>query len=134
MGATEKHYSVPDIAKLWHWSARRVIQAFENEPGVLRWGHNGLTAQGRRARKRRYWTLSIPESVLVRVHMRLRVGGNEASAKRVLNPKPRLYVPEVEPEKVDIEKLMARIGHQKWSSMTELERQQAEMRERVRGK
>lgn len=127
MAATEKHYSVPEIVKLWHWSTRRVIRVFGDEPGVLRWGHEGLRPQGRRARKRRYWTLSIPESVLERVHMRLRVNGREASA-----PNPRAYVPENEPQRVDIGKLMARIGYEKWRSMTELERTQAEMRERMR--
>ena len=134
MSATEQHYSVSEVMKLWHWSRQTVIRMFENEPGIIRIGHEGSLPQGRRKRKRRHWTLSIPESVLVRVHMRLRVGGNEASAKRVLKPRPRAYMPEDISQRVDIEKLRARVGDEKWSSMTELERQQAAMRERQRRK
>ena len=36
--AGEKHYSVPELAKLWGLSERTIRRMFENEPGVLCWG------------------------------------------------------------------------------------------------
>jgi hypothetical protein len=39
---------------------------FENEPGIIIFGNTG------NLRKRRYLTLRIPESVMLRVHRRLR--------------------------------------------------------------
>jgi hypothetical protein len=70
MSALEKHYTVKEIGEMWHWGKDRVIRAFEGEPDVMRDGHDGLMAQGRRPRKRRYWTYSIPESAVIRVHNR----------------------------------------------------------------
>jgi transcriptional regulator GlxA family with amidase domain len=65
----EKHYSVSELASLWSLSERTVRRMFENEPGVLRWGHS----EGRH--KRRYKTLRIPETVMLRVHRQLRIAG-----------------------------------------------------------
>lgn len=70
MSALELHYTVKQIAKMWNWGKDRVIRAFESEPDIIRYGHDGLMAQGRRPRKRRYYTYSIPESVVIRVHNR----------------------------------------------------------------
>lgn len=60
--ALERHYSVPQIASLWGVCTDTVIAAFENEPGVLRFG----SAESRRKRKK--ITMRIPESVMIRVH------------------------------------------------------------------
>jgi hypothetical protein len=62
--ALEPHYSVPQVAELWHISEKIVRRLFEDEEGVLRWG-NAETA-----RKRAYQNLRIPQSVLMRVHQR----------------------------------------------------------------
>jgi predicted transcriptional regulator len=67
--ASERHYSVAEIAELWGLSERTVKRMFENEPGVLRWGSD------ERLHKRGYWTIRVPESVLERVHRRLRQTG-----------------------------------------------------------
>jgi transcriptional regulator GlxA family with amidase domain len=64
--AVERHYSVEEIGTLWRLSPRTVRRMFENEPGTLVFGSMGSM------KKRRYRTLRIPESVLVRVHRRLR--------------------------------------------------------------
>jgi transcriptional regulator GlxA family with amidase domain len=64
--AVERHYSADEIGRLWGLSPRTVRRMFEHEPGILVFGNTGSM------KKRRYLTLRIPESVLVRVHRRLR--------------------------------------------------------------
>ncbi|PYY22550.1 MAG: hypothetical protein DMG62_13160 [Acidobacteria bacterium] len=64
--AVERHYSAEEIGRLWGLSPRTVRRMFENEPGILVFGNAGSM------KKRRYLTLRIPESVLVRLHRRLR--------------------------------------------------------------
>jgi hypothetical protein len=64
--AMERHYSVEEIGDLWGLSPRTVRRMFENEPGIIVFGNMGSL------KKRRYITLRIPESVLVRVHRRFR--------------------------------------------------------------
>ena len=65
----EKHYTVSELAELWNLSENTIRRIFENEPGVLKWG----SREGRF--KRRYTTLRIPETVLLRVHKQLREAG-----------------------------------------------------------
>jgi hypothetical protein len=64
--ANEKHYSVIEIAKLWALSEKTVRKIFEREPGVIHW-----TTQ-ERLHKRGYRTLRVPETILHRVHRKLR--------------------------------------------------------------
>ena len=61
--AIEKHYRVRELAALWGFSENTVIRIFAGEPGVVRLE----SSSGRR----RYTTLSIPESVALLVHERL---------------------------------------------------------------
>jgi hypothetical protein len=61
--ALEKHYRVRELAALWGFSDNTIIRMFACEPGVVRLESGG----GRR----KYTTLSIPESVALRVHERL---------------------------------------------------------------
>ena len=61
--AFEKHFRVKELADLWGFCDNTIIKLFADEPGVLRLER--LTA------KRKYMTLSIPESVALRVHERL---------------------------------------------------------------
>jgi len=70
MVSTEKHYSVPEVAKMWKLSDEKIRELFRDEPGVLKL-NCPVTL-----RKRGYCTLRIPESVLTRVHQRLH--GNAA--------------------------------------------------------
>jgi len=65
----EKHYSVSELASSWQLSENTIRRMFEDEPGVLRWG----TTECRF--KRRYITLRIPETVVLRVHRQLRAAG-----------------------------------------------------------
>lgn len=67
--ALERHYSVNDIAKSWGLSGNTIRRIFEKEPGAIEWG----TTESRFARG--YRTLRIPESVMLRVHQRLRKRG-----------------------------------------------------------
>lgn len=61
-----RHYTVAEIAQLWHLSDDAVRNIFEREPGVLVLGG----AQPKRG-KRSYTTLRIPEDVVERVHRRM---------------------------------------------------------------
>ena len=64
--SVEKHYSVSELATIWKLSENTIRRMFEHEPGVIRWG----AGEGRF--KRRYITLRIPETVVLRVHRQLR--------------------------------------------------------------
>jgi hypothetical protein len=71
MPAIEPHYSVKDVAEMWKLSDEAIRRLFRTEPGVIK-----LTADERyRRRKRDYVTLRIPESVVLRVHEKLRHRG-----------------------------------------------------------
>jgi hypothetical protein len=65
----EKHYSPEAVSSMWGLSPRTVRRLFANEPGIIELG------QPDSMRKRRYLTIRIPESVLVRVHRRLKKAG-----------------------------------------------------------
>ena len=69
MAAIEKHYSVKDVAAMWSLSDEAIRRLFRGEPGVIK-----LAAVEARpkVRKRDYVTLRIPESVVLRVHEKLR--------------------------------------------------------------
>jgi len=54
---------------MWQLSPRTVRRLFGNEPGIIEFGNIGSL------KKRRYLTIRIPESVLNRVHRRLRRAG-----------------------------------------------------------
>ena len=64
--AREKHYSVIEIAELWALSEKTVRRIFEREPGVIHWSTE------EKLHKRGYRTLRVPETVLHRVHRKLR--------------------------------------------------------------
>jgi hypothetical protein len=64
--ASERHYSVIEIAKLWALSEKTVRKIFEREPGVILWGAEETL------HKRGYRTMRVPETVLHRVHRKLR--------------------------------------------------------------
>lgn len=61
----ERHYAVIEVAEMWHLSPDKVREIFEREPGVLVLGDRNPR------HKRRYLTLRIPHTVLLRVHNRL---------------------------------------------------------------
>jgi hypothetical protein len=64
--AGERHYSVIEIAKLWALSEKTVRKIFEREPGVIHW------CTEEKLHRRGYRTLRVPETVLYRVHRKLR--------------------------------------------------------------
>jgi transcriptional regulator GlxA family with amidase domain len=61
----ERHYSVEELTTLWGVSDDFVRRLFLNEPGVV-------VFVTHRPGKRVYRTLRIPESVVQRVHRRMR--------------------------------------------------------------
>jgi AraC-like DNA-binding protein len=67
--AFERHYCVNEIAQMWGLSERTIRRIFTNEPGVFKW------ESGETRFKRGYTTLRVPESVVQRVHRRLRKAG-----------------------------------------------------------
>jgi hypothetical protein len=62
----ERHYTVAAIAAKWSLSADAVRKLFEREPDVIVIGDPAPRG------KRRYTTLRVPQSVVERVHRRLR--------------------------------------------------------------
>ena len=66
MSALERHYSVNEVAAMWNVSDDTVRRLFRDEPGVLKLG------AGERRFKRGYEVLRVPESVVVRVHEKMR--------------------------------------------------------------
>jgi hypothetical protein len=62
----EKHYSINEISQLWGLSEKTIRRIFEQEPGVVELDN------GESRHKRNYVTRRIPESVLKRVHQKLR--------------------------------------------------------------
>ena len=62
MIALERHYRVKDLVSLWGLSRMKITSLFREEEGVIRIQDG---EKGRRA------SLSIPESVVSRVHERL---------------------------------------------------------------
>jgi hypothetical protein len=64
--AFERHYSVADLVTLWGLSEKTIRRIFVGEPGVLEWGHDEERF------KRGYKTMRIPQSVVQRVHRRMR--------------------------------------------------------------
>lgn len=64
--ATELHFTVQQVAVMWGLSDETIRQLFADEPGVLKLGHTRSTLA-----RRRKVQLSIPLSVLQRVHRRL---------------------------------------------------------------
>jgi hypothetical protein len=61
----ERHYAVIEVAEMWNLSPDKVREIFEHEPGVL------VIGDRKPRYKRRYLTLRIPQTVLLRVHNRL---------------------------------------------------------------
>lgn len=66
MTATEKHYSAAQVAEIWGVSEATVRRLFEDQPGVLRISMPRLMKSERKHRP--HVRLSIPASVLARVH------------------------------------------------------------------
>ena len=64
--ALERHYSIQEIAAFWGWSKQTVTKYFADEPGVLK--HSNTPTR----KCRIYTTLRVPESVVIRVHTRLK--------------------------------------------------------------
>ena len=67
--ALERHYTVQEVAEMWQLDEKMIRRLFGDEPGVVSIGSE--ESRFRRA----YRTLRIPQSVLVRVHRRLRKAG-----------------------------------------------------------
>jgi hypothetical protein len=66
----EQAFTVAEIAKKWHFSEDKVRRIFNQEDGVLRFGHETLRV-GKKYR-RRYYVIRVPLSVFRRVEDRLR--------------------------------------------------------------
>jgi hypothetical protein len=64
MSAFERHLTPKEISKIWGWSTKTVIRRFRKEPGVL------LVERAESRTKRPYSQITIPESVMMRVHER----------------------------------------------------------------
>ena len=61
--ATERHFTVKELAEMWKLDEGTIRKIFKDEDGVLVIGTNRL-----RRGTRQYATLRIPESVMLRVY------------------------------------------------------------------
>jgi len=61
---TEKHYTLAELAKLWHVSRTTLEGWFRNEHGVIKYGPQKL----KKGRQRTHVSLRVPESVALRVY------------------------------------------------------------------
>ena len=68
--ATERHYTVQEVAEMWSVSEEKVRRMFQDVPGVLKIGFPGILP----GRKRPHVTLRIPASVLERFHQERSAG------------------------------------------------------------
>jgi hypothetical protein len=62
--ATQPHYTIAELARMWRLSDSTILRLFKSEPGVLRIGNV-------RSRKRTKISLRIPHDIAERVHARL---------------------------------------------------------------
>jgi hypothetical protein len=62
----QKHYTIPELAKIWGFAPATVRHWFENEPGVIRVGERRL----RKGKRRGYVSLRVPESIAMKVYRR----------------------------------------------------------------
>ena len=60
--ALEKHFTIPELAKLWHLDYKTVQRWFEDREDVLKFGRE------HRASKRRHVSIRIPASVAEQVY------------------------------------------------------------------
>jgi hypothetical protein len=63
--ATERHYTIAEVAAMWSLSKQTVRRILKKEAGVLVIGRPG------NERRQGYQTVRVPESVLQRIHNRL---------------------------------------------------------------
>lgn len=64
--AVERHYNIAEVAEMWGLSERTIRRLIEGQPGLVVLGNLGD------GKTRRRTTVRIPESVLGRIHARLR--------------------------------------------------------------
>lgn len=72
----EKHFTPQQIAALWGRSARFIRELFQDEPGVQKVDRPEMM------HKRSYTSIRIPESVMIRVGIRLQNGPRSTSQKK----------------------------------------------------
>ena len=59
----ERHFTIYELSKMWHFSAEFVRQIVKDEPGVTEWVRQ-------QPGKRRYRVLRVPQSVVERLYRR----------------------------------------------------------------
>ena len=67
--AGDRHYTVAELAKIWHLAPNTIRRLVEDEPGVLRITRGDSSYRPRKHRK--MTQIRIPERVALRVHARL---------------------------------------------------------------
>jgi hypothetical protein len=64
--ALERHFTIPELAELWHVDYKTVQRWFEGRDDVLTFG------SAHRARKRRHVSIRVPASVAEKVYREMR--------------------------------------------------------------
>jgi len=81
--ALEQHFTIREVAEMWHVSDDTVRKVFRDEPGVLAIGSEESRF------KRGYVTLLIPESVVKAVHRKHRRRSSRAPQAPAIVVKPK---------------------------------------------
>lgn len=68
---TEQHFTISEIAELWHLSRATVRSVFADVPGVLR------IVRPEQRKKRKYESIRIPARIVRSVHQQLTMKNGE---------------------------------------------------------
>ncbi len=66
----ERHFTIHELSKMWHFSKEFVRQIVKDEPGVTEWVRQ-------QPGKRRYRVLRVPQSVAERLYRRAQARGDQ---------------------------------------------------------
>jgi hypothetical protein len=69
----ERHFTIRELSRMWHFSAEFVRQIVKDEPGVTEWVRQ-------QPGRRRYRVLRVPQSVAERLYRRAQARAAEIQA------------------------------------------------------
>lgn len=79
----ERHFTIHELSKMWHFSVEFVRQIVKDEPGVTEWVRQ-------QPGKRRYRVLRVPQSVVERLYRRAQARAElEGHVPKYVGRRPR---------------------------------------------
>jgi hypothetical protein len=87
----ERHFTIHELSKMWHFSVEFVRQIVKDEPGVTEWVRQ-------QPGKRRYRVLRVPQSVVERLYRRAQARAEEEGVvPKYVGRRPRAAPAEPSP-------------------------------------